>query len=337
MNDTSRQTAHRSARRSAIRCGLAAAAAMALPTLRAQTLPDTARIIVGFPPGGAPDIVARRLSEQLAGKLAASVVVDNRPGAAGRIAVDVARQNPADGLTLLLNPAGVLTINPHTYKKLNYDPFKDFAPIGLAALIDFGFGVGPAVPPEVKNIPDFVKWAKANPGKVTYGTPAAGSPSHFVGDTLGRTQGVELTHVPYRGGAPALNDLMGGQVSAVILTLGDMVQHEKAGRLRLLAATGAARSKYAPDTPTFTEQKIPGLDLRDWTGVFIAGTPSTEVAGRVAALVRAATSAPAYVQALATSSLEAASSTPQELDKLARADFERWGPIVKASGFVADV
>ena len=327
-------------RRTALRYGLAATAAIGLPSLRpahAQALPETARIIVGFPPGGAPDIVARRLSEQLAGKLAGAVVVDNRPGAAGRIAVDVARQSPADGLTLLLNPAGVLTINPHTYRRLNYDPFKDFAPMGLAALIDFGFGVGPAVPAEVKNIADFVKWAKANPGKVTYGTPAAGSPAHFTGDTLGRNQGVELTHVPYRGGAPALNDLMGGQVSAVILTLGDMVQHEKAGRLRLLAATGQTRSKYAPDTPTFAEQKVAGLELRDWTGVYIAGTPSAEVAAKVSALVRAATSAPAYVQALATSSLEAASSTPQELDKLARTDFERWGPIIKASGFVADV
>ena len=324
-------------RRTAIRYGLGAATLAALPWARAQALPDTARIIVGFPPGGAPDIVARRLSEQLAGKLAATVVVDNRPGAAGRIAVDIARQAPADGTTLLLNPAGVLTISPHTYKKLSYDPFKDMAPISLAALVDFGFGVGPAVPAEVKNIADFAKWAKANPGKVTYGTPAAGSPSHFVGDTLGRTLGVELTHVPYRGGAPALNDLMGGQVSAVILTLGDMVQHEKAGRLRLLAATGPARSKYAPETATFTEQKVPGLDMRDWTGVYIAGAPSAEVLARVAALVRAAASAPAYVQALATSSLEAASSTPQELDRLARADFERWGPIVKASGFVADV
>ena len=324
-------------RRAVLRSGIAAAATMALPSARAQTMPDTARIIVGFPPGGAPDIVARRLSEQLAGKLAGTVLVDNRPGAAGRIAVDVARQSPADGTTLLLNPAGVLTINPHTYKKLNYDPFKDFAPIGLAAMIDFGFGVGPGVPAEVKTLADFAKWAKANAGKVTYGTPAAGSPSHFVGDTLGRTLGLELTHVPYRGGAPALNDLMGGQVSAVILTLGDMVQHEKSGRLRLLAATGAARSRYAPDTPTFAEQKVAGLEVRDWTGVFIAGSPTPEVSARVAALVRAATSAPAYVQALATSSLEAASSTPQELGKLVRDDFERWGPLVKASGFVADV
>ena len=303
----------------------------------AQTLPDTARILVGFPPGGAPDIIARRLAELLAGKLSKAVVVENKPGAAGRIAVDAARQSPADGGTLLLNPAGVLTINPHTYKKLNYDPFKDFTPLSLAAVIDFGFGVGPAVSTEVKNIADFAAWAKANSSKVTYGSPAAGSPAHFVGDSLSRTLGLEMTHVPYRGGAPALNDLMGGQVSSVILTLGDMVQQEKAGKLRLLACTGPARSKFAPELATFSEQRVSGLDVRDWFGLYIAGTAPADVIARVVPLVRAATGAPQYVQALAASSLEGASSTPQELDKLARSDFERWAPLVKASGFVADV
>ena len=303
----------------------------------AQSLPESARILVGFPPGGAPDIVARRLAEQLAGKLAQAVIVDNRPGAAGRIAVEAARQSSPNGLTLLLNPAGVVTINPHTYKTLSYDPFKDLTPLGLAALVDFGFGVGPGVPPEVKNMADFVRWAKANKGKVTYGTPAPGSPSHFAGDTLSRQLELEMTHVPYRGGAAALNDLIGGQVSSVILTLGDMLQHEKAGRLRLLAATGPARSRFSPLVPTFSEQKIPGLEFRDWTGLYIAGAPTPEVASRVSGLVRAATASSAYVQALANSSLEAATSSAQELDKLARADFERWGPMVKASGFVADV
>jgi tripartite-type tricarboxylate transporter receptor subunit TctC len=326
-------------RRTALHFGLAAATTwgLGLRAAHAQGLPDTARIVVGFPPGGAPDFVARRLAEQLVGKLAQAVIVDNRPGAAGRIAVDAARQSPADGSTLLLNPAGVLTINPHSYKKLNYDPFKDFTPISLAAQIDFGFGVGPAVPPEVKNIADFARWAKANPGKLSYGSPAAGSPPHFAGDVLSRSMGLGMTHVPYRGGAQALNDLMGGQLTALVLTLGDMVQHAKAGKLRLLASTGPARSKFAPELATFSEQNVPGLELRDWFGVYIAGAASSEVLARVAPVVRAALASPAYAQALATNSLEAASSTPQELDRLARADLERWGPIVKASGFVADV
>lgn len=326
-------------RRSAVKAALGASGLLALGVMPsfAQTMTESARIVVGFPPGGAPDLIARRLAEQLTGKLAKAVIVDNRPGAAGRIAVDIARQSPADGTTLLLNPAGVLTINPHSYKKLNYDPFKDLAPVGLAAYVDFGFAVGPAVPADVKDLADFVKWAKANMGKVNYASPAAGSPTHFVGDLLSRSQGLEMTHVPYRGGVAVLNDLMGGQVAVGILTLGDMVQHDKSGKLRLLASTGRARSRFTPNLATFTEQKIPGMDLSDWTGVYIAGNPAPEVVARVSALLATVTSSAQYAQALAVSSLEAASSTPQELDRLARADFERWGPIVRASGFVADV
>ncbi len=319
-------------------CALSSLGAMlTLSRVHAQTLPDVARIFVGFPPGGAPDIVARRLAEQLAGKLAKVVFVDNRPGASGRLAVDAARQAMPDGLTLLLNPAGVLTINPHTFKKLNYEPFKDFSPIGLAAQIDFGFSVGPAVPGDVKTIADFARWAKANPGKVNYGSPAAGAPPHFVGDTLSRELGLDMTHVPYRGAVPALTDLVGGQLSAVVLTLGDMIQHAKAGRIRILAATGPKRSKFAPELPTFAEQKIPGLDMRDWFGIYIAGSPSTEVISKTSQLVRSAVTSTSYVENLAAASLEAATSSPQELDKLGRDDFARWAPIVKASGLVADV
>ncbi len=332
---------HNTHRRLALQLGLASAATWALPRAHAQapsqSLPDTARILVGFPPGGAPDFVARRLAEQLAGKLAKTVVVDNRPGAGGRIAVDIARRAPADGATLLLNPAGVLTINPHSYKKLNYEPFKDFAPISLAAQIDFGFGVGPGVPADVKNIADFATWARANKGKVSYGSPAAGAPPHFVGDALNRALGLDMMHVPYRGGAPALNDLMGGTLPSLVLTLGDVIQQAEAGKLRLLACSGPARSAFAPEVPTFTEQKVPGLELRDWFGVYIAGTPGSDVLARVGPLVRAALASPAYAAVLASSSLEAASSTAAELDRLARADLERWAPIVKASGFVADV
>jgi tripartite-type tricarboxylate transporter receptor subunit TctC len=320
-----------------LRGGASLWVAAAFGGVRAQTPTETARIVVGFPPGGAPDIVARRLAELLAGPLARAVVVDNRPGAGGRIAVDVARQSPPDGLTLLLNPAGVLTINPFTYRKLNYDPLKDFTPLSLAAIVDFGFGVGPAVPPQVKDLAGFAAWAKMQPGPVNFGSPAAGAPPHFVGDALSRSLGLGMTHVPYRGGAPALNDLMGGQLTSVVLTLGDMVQHAKAGRLRLLAASGPGRSRFAPDVPTFAEQNVPGLDVRDWFGVYIAGQAAPEVAQRIGAIVRAALGSPAYAQALAVAGLEAASSTAAQLDQLARADQERWGPIVKASGFVADV
>ena len=326
-------------RRTAVQYAFGAATSLVLGSHEsgAQALPESARILVGYPPGGSPDLVARRLAELLTGKLAKSVIVDNRPGAAGRIAVDIARQSPPDGLTLLLNPAGVLTINPHTFKKSNYDPFTDFTAISLAAMIDFGFAVGPAVQGDVKTIADFAKWAKANRGKVTYGSPAAGAPPHFVGDSLSRTLELEMTHVPYRGGAPALNDLMGGQISALVLTLGDLVQTAKAGKLRILAATGPSRSKFAPEIPTFGDQNVAGLDMRDWFALYIVGTPPADVLAKINPLVQAALGSAQYAQALATLGIEAASSTPQEADRLFRADYERWGRIVKASGFVADV
>ncbi|HEU4459653.1 MAG TPA: tripartite tricarboxylate transporter substrate-binding protein [Methylibium sp.] len=324
-------------RREALQWTMGAACALALPAARAQAQPETARIFVGFPPGGAPDFFARRLAEELNGKLAKTVLVENKPGAGGRIAIDSSRQAPPDGTTLLLNPAGVLSINPHSYRKLSYDPFKDFAPLSLAATVDFGFGVGPAVPANVSNVAEFAAWAKANKGKVSYGSPAAGSPPHFVGDALSRKLDLDMTHVPYRGGGAALNDLMGGQIAALVLTLGDMITHAKAGRLRLLASTGPARSRFAPELATFEQQGMPGLEMRDWFGVYIPGAPPAEVVARTAAIVRAAVAAPGYVEALRIANYEAAASTPQELEKLARSDLDRWAPIVKASGFQADV
>ena len=327
-------------RRAVLKTGLAATAAAwsasSPMNVFAQSLPENARILVGYPAGGGIDLIARRIAEQLVGKLAKAVIVDNRPGAAGRIAVDIAKQSPADGLTLLLNPAGVLTINPHTYKKSNYDPFKDFTAISLTAMIDFGFAVGPSVPANVTNLSEFIVWARANQGKVSFGSPAAGAPPHFVGDLLSRQYNLGLTHVPYRGGAPALADAMGGQISALVLTLGDLLQPAKAGKLRILASTGSVRSPFAPDVPTFAEQKVTGLDVRDWFGLFIVGAPTPEVVAKTIALVSPILKSAQYAQGVASLGIEAASSTPAEVDRLVRVDYARWGEIVKASGFVAD-
>ena len=154
---------------------------------------------------------------------------------------------------------------------------------------------------------------------------------------LSRSLGLEMTHVPYRGGTPALTDLMGGQISGLVLTLGDLIQPAKAGKLRLLASTGPARSKFAPDLQTFAEQNVAGLDMRDWFAVYVVGAAPADVTARVVPLVRAALASPQYVQGLATIGIEAASSTPQEVDRMMRVDYDRWAAIVKASGFVADV
>lgn len=328
---------HELRRRSIVAAAAVAALGLALPRARAQAaLPAQARIFVGFPPGGSPDIVARRLAEQLSGKLATTVLVENRPGAGSRIAIDAARQLPADGLTLLLSPAGIVTTNPHTYRKLNYDPVKDLTPIALTNTLTFGFGVGPAVPPQVRDLATFAAWVKTQSGAVTFGSPAAGAPPHFIGDALSRSLGLGLTHVPYRGSAPAFNDLFGGQIAAISLSLGDLVKPAEAKRLRILAVSGDKRSPFAPDVPTFAEQGLSGLDRDDWFGLYVAGQALPEVVQRLSAITKEVQTGAAYQKALRDSFLEPVWSTPEELARRGRDDMAYWGPLIKASGFTAD-
>jgi tripartite-type tricarboxylate transporter receptor subunit TctC len=319
---------------------MAAAAAgtlgLAFPPLRAQALPPLARIIVGFPPGGSPDYVARRLAEGLTGKLAAAVVVENRPGAGSRIALDAARQLPPDGLTLLLSPAGMVATNPHTYRKLNYDPVKDLTPITMTHSVTFGFAVGPAVPSQVRDIAGFAAWAKGQSGTIAFGSPAAGAPPHFIGDWLGRSLNLGLTHVAYRGGAPALNDLFGGAIASLSLTLGDLVKPAEAQRLRILAVSGSKRSVFAPSVPTFAEQGVKGLDRDDWFGLYVAGQATPEVVQSLSALTKEVQDGAVYQKAMRSNFLEPTWTTPQELAQRGLDDLAHWGPIIKASGFTAD-
>lgn len=326
-------------RRALLGSTAAFAAGLPLSAARAQTtLPAQARIFVGFPPGGAPDLVARRLAEQLSGKLATTVIVENRPGAGSRIALDAARQTAPDGLTLLLSPAGIVSTNPHTYSKLNYDPFKDLTPIALTNTLTFGFAVGPAVPASVTDVASFAKWVKAQPpGSVSFGSPAAGAPPHFIGDALSRSLDLNLTHVPYRGAAPAFNDLYGSSIAAISLTLADLVKPAEAKKLRIIGVSGAKRSPFAPDVPTFAEQGLKNLDRDDWFGLYIVGQPTPEVVQRLSALTKEVQTGAVYQKALRDSFLEPAWSTPAELDKRGHDDLAYWGPIIKATGFKAEV
>jgi tripartite-type tricarboxylate transporter receptor subunit TctC len=336
MNDTTSPMDRRSALRlaSAGALGLGLQASLGSAWAQQSALPPLARIFVGFPPGGAPDIVSRRLAEALTGKLATAVVVENRPGAGGRIALDAARQLPPDGLTLLLTPAGLIATNPHTYAKLNYDPFKDLTPICLTTTVTFGFAVGPAVPPQVRDVASFAAWVRTQPGNVVFGSPAAGAPPHFIGDWLSRSLKLGLTHAAYRGGTPALNDTLGGSIAAICITLGDLVKHPE--RLRIIGVSGTTRSPYAPNAPTFAEQGINGLDRDDWFGIYVAGNASPEVVQRLSAVTKEAVESAPFQKALRDNFLNPAWSTPQELAQRARADHDHWGPLVKASGFKAD-
>jgi len=212
----------------------------------AQATIETARIITGFAAGGTSDTTCRRLATKLAPDYAKTVVVENRTGAGGQIAVTYVKSQPADGATILQTPTSILTIYPHIYKKLPYDPVADLSPVSLACIFDFGFAVGPAVPMSVKTVPEFLEWVKANPAGGNFGSPAAGSTPHFIGALLGKNAGVDLKHAAYRGTQPAMLDLLGGNISAVSGPIGDITQHLPTGKIRILGVSGTSAAALHP-------------------------------------------------------------------------------------------
>ncbi|MFZ9509653.1 MAG: Bug family tripartite tricarboxylate transporter substrate binding protein [Burkholderiaceae bacterium] len=301
----------------------------------AQTV-DTLKIVTGFPPGGTSDTICRRVAERLAPGYARVAVVENKTGAGGQIAVQTVKAAPPDGSTVLQTPMSMLGVYPHIYKKLPYDPVADVLPVTLGCTFDFGFAVGPQVPASVRNVPEFLAWCKANPALANFGSPAAGSVPHFIGVLMGKQANVDLKHVPFRGTQPAILDMIGGQIAAVSGPIGEFTQHVVAGKCRLLAATGAKRSPFAPNTPTLVEQGLKDFAFEEWFGFYVPAKTPADVINRLNTAMRAALAAPETVNGLATMGLEARSSTPAELAARLKADTDRWGPLVKTIGFTAD-
>ncbi len=314
----------------------AAGIALAHPRTHAQGLPERATILAGFAAGGTVDVTARRVADKLRDVLAKSVVVENRTGAGGQIALSALKTAPADGLTLLVTPMSMLGIYPHTYRKLPYDPVADFQPVSQAVRFDFGFAVGPMVPAAVKTLAEFIAWCKANPKDANFGSPAAGSVPHFVAELFGRAAGVDLKHVPYRGTQPAIADLIGGTVAAVSGPVGEFLQHLPGGKVRLLATSGSARSRFAPNVATYAEQGFKDIVFDEWFGTFMPAKVPADALARASTAIRAALGAPDIVEALAQMGLEARPSTPAELAALLKKDSERWAPLIKTIGFTAD-
>jgi tripartite-type tricarboxylate transporter receptor subunit TctC len=303
----------------------------------AQAQFETLKIITGFPPGGTSDAICRRVSEKIApSSYAKAAFVENKTGAGGQIAIQFVRNAPADGATVLQTPMSMLGIYPHIYKKLPYDPVGDLAPVSLGAVFDFGFAVGPMVPESVKNIPDFLNWCKANPMLANFGSPAAGSTPHFIGALLGKYANIDLKHVAFRGTQPAILDMIGGQIAAVSGPIGEFTQHVQAGKCRLLAASGAKRSQFAPNTPTLVEQGLKGFVYDEWFGFYVPAKTPTDVITRLNAAMRTALAAPETVNGLALMGLVAQSSTPAELAARLKSDTELWAPLIKSIGFTAD-
>ena len=302
----------------------------------AQAMPENLRVVCGFAPGGTSDTISRRVGDKLAGTYARSVVVENRAGAGGRIAIDAVKAANPDGSSLLLTPGSMLFIYPHIYKQLSYNPFTDLMPVSTAANIVHAIAVGPGVPDSVKNINDFIAWCKANPAKANYGSPAAGSTPHFIGALIEKAAGVQMNHIAFKGTQLAIVDMMGGQIPAVIGPDGEFLPHLKSGRVRVLATSGPQRSKFYPDVPTFSEQGVKSIVVQEWFGFFMPARTPADTVQRASTAIAAALKTRDVIDSFTLMGLDPASSSPAELVSRLKSDYDFWAPVVKATGFSAD-
>jgi len=310
-----------------------ALATFALPAYAQAPIRGPVRIMVGFAAGGSSDVAARLIGESLKNSLGVSVVVENKVGAGGRIAAEALKNAAADGSTLLLTPIVVPVLAPLVYKQLAYDPARDFAPVTQVATYQFALAVGPSHP--ARNVAEFVTWMKANPGQASFGSPAPGSLPHFFGLMIGQATGVDMVHVAYKGGVPLATDLMGGQIPCGIDALSDMIELHRAGKLRIIATSGAERSPLLPMVATFREQGFPSIEGSGWIGVYVpAGTPAATI-DRLSSAIVAALKSPELRERLIKLGYEPTGTTPRELAAIMSADTARWAPIIKASGFSA--
>ncbi len=324
-------------RRSTLAALAVATLAATAPLAQAQPVLDkTVKIVVGFPPGGAADSVARLLAEQLRGSYAPTVLVDNKPGGAGRLGAQTVKAAPADGSQMLVTPLSILTIYPHVYKKLGYDTLADFAPVGSVAKVAFALSVSSAVPASVKTVGDYVAWAKANPRDANFGSPAAGAAPHFVGTMLSRATGAPLNHVPFKGGAPLVTDLLGGQIQSGVNVLPEVLQHAQSGKLRVLAVSGAKRSRFLPGVPTFSESGVNGVAAEDYFAVFVPAKTPPEIVAKLNTAIRNALKAKPMIEGLEKLSFDIGGESTSEFAQIVKSELDRWGPVVKASGFSSD-
>jgi tripartite-type tricarboxylate transporter receptor subunit TctC len=292
------------------------------------------RIVVGFAPGGTSDVIARLIVEKMRDALGTPVIVENRAGASGMIAAEALKSATPSGKTLMIAPVAVIVFAPLTYSNLRYDPFRDFAPVSLAANFRLVLTVGPGTP--AKTLQEYIGWAKANRAKATYGVPLAGGPAHFFGVLLAQATGAELAAVPYKGGGPLAIDVMGGQIPASVNVLSEVIQQHQAGKVRILAISGTRRSQAAPDIPTFQELGYAAMQSGGWQAFFAPAKTPRRIIDRSSAVIAAAIKSPDISDRLLALGLEPVGSTPDELAKRMADDYAHWAPVVKASGFRAD-
>ena len=331
-------------RRLALRFGCAASASLlGLAASRgafAQPAGSPLRILCTGPAGSIPDIVARRVAEQLTRhfplQFPSGAIVDNRPGAAGQIAVNVLKASAPDGATVLLAQGAIATVYPYLYAKLAYDPIVDLQPLSMAGEMTLALAVGPAVPSSVTTVQELIDWMRANPKLANVASPGTGTLPHLLEVMLFREATVPWQHVVYAGGPPAMIDLLGGQVAALVLPEGLFRQHKATGKLRVLATSGAQRSTYFPDVATLVEQRYRSLVVREWFAFF---APARVPAAQVDALslnLQQAIARPELVAAFADSGMQAVASAPQALAARIAQEQRYWQPIIAAAGVKAE-
>ncbi len=315
----------------------AAAAAAGLVSFgaRAQSQPiERMRILVAFPPGGGTDAVARRLADgMVSGGFAKVVLVENRPGAGGKIMLDELMRSPADGLTLAVHPETGFVLLPFVDPTLGVAKAEDLAPVSGCAVIHHGIAVGPMVPTSVTTLQEFFAWAKANPSGANYGVPGTGGAQQFTVELLSRANGARMTVIPYKGSAPGIQDLLGGQIASMCSPVGDSLPYLQSGRLRLLATTGDRRSRFTPQVPTLAELGYKDLVVTEWFGAYMKkGTPAATV-DRASAAVRQAMALPESGEVLARVGLETGGHTAEEFSRLLAESTRTWEARLKATGY----
>jgi tripartite-type tricarboxylate transporter receptor subunit TctC len=305
------------------------------PGALAQAWPaKPVRIVVPFPPGGTTDILARAAGLRMTEAWGQPVVIDNRPGAAGNIGAELVAKAPNDGYTMLMGTVGTHAINASLYARMPYDHVKDFAPVVLVAAVPNVLVVHPSVP--ANSVAELVAYGKANPGKLNFASSGSGTSIHLAGELFKVSTGLTMQHVPYKGSAPALTDLVGGQVQLMFDNLPSALPHIKAGRLRALAVTTAARAPALPEVPTVAESGLPGFEASSWFGLLApAGTPADVIAKVNGELARWIASPEAKERLLAQGA-NPAGGTPEDFARHIAAETAKWARVVKASGAKVD-
>lgn len=305
----------------------------ALPSLTMAQDKPPIKIWVGFPPGGSVDVVARILAERMRTTLDQNVIVDNKPGAGGRIILGDLKRATADGNTLVLAPSGALVIFPWLYKNLGYDPMKDFSPIARVTTFDFAVTAGPGAP--AGDLKSVMTWLKANPTKANFATSGAGTVPHFAGILLSNEVGIPFTHVAYKGGAPAAQDLLAGQIPLMVDTASETIEHHRAGKLKILAVTGEARSSALPEVPTLKELGI-NVVADAFFGLYGPANMAPDRVQKISDAMAQALNNPEVQARIRGFGLVPSYSNAQGLTSTQASHYKRWEAPIKASGYTAE-